>query len=60
MDFLAQKLLQNSFSDVANNNNNLNGKISDSQRRRIADLIQHDVQKVESHPTFLKEIFLKT
>jgi len=58
MDFLASKLMHNSFKDLANGNNNLNAKLGNCERSALADLLQRDISKIETRPNYLKEIFI--
>lgn len=57
MTYLSKKISQEKYTDFGNSNNNLNKKMSFSQRENAAYLLQSDVRKIEKTPYYLKEIF---
>ena len=57
MDYLAEKLGQEFFTDHGNTNNNLNNKIDSYSRSKAIELLQKDIVKIEANPYYLKEIF---
>jgi hypothetical protein len=57
MNHLASKLNQNRLIDLANTNNNLHDKLSDTERFGTADQLLSDISKIEENPRYIKEIF---
>lgn len=57
MNFLSKKLAQKHLTDSTNSNNNLNDKLSDSDRYYISDLIQKDIEKIDLNPRYVLEVF---
>jgi hypothetical protein len=57
MNYIAEKLKQKSIIDYANSNNNLNNKITSSQRNYVSSQLLSDVMKIEENPRYIKEIF---
>lgn len=57
MCFIAKKLGQKTFFDHANTNNNLNDKMSDSDRSYFSNQLLNDVEKIEKNTRYIKEIF---
>ena len=57
MNMLSVKLSQHTLADKANSNNNLNDKLSSYERSTIKDLLLDDIEKIETDPRYLKEIF---
>jgi hypothetical protein len=57
MDLLACKLEQEAVWDCSNTNNNLNNKLSWSERTHISNLLLKDIERVQEDKHYLKEIF---
>lgn len=57
MEYLAQKLNQETFIDHGNANNNLNSKMSLSSKFAASNLLRKDIEKIENTPHYIKEIF---
>ena len=57
MNFIARKIQQNNYSDTANSNNNLNSKLSSTQRSYLAEQLYNDIEEIEKNPRYIKEIF---
>jgi hypothetical protein len=57
MDFMCKKLEQKFLIDFTNSNNNLNNKLSRSDRCNISELLQKDIERVERDPRYFQEIF---
>lgn len=57
MDFLSRRLGQKVLSDFTNSNNNLNDKLSDTDRYYISGLLQKDIERIEQNPAYIREIF---
>jgi hypothetical protein len=57
MNLLAKKMEQKTLIDIANTNNNLHNKVSDSDRYFIAEQLYADTEEIEKNPCYLKEVF---
>lgn len=57
MIHVARKVEQESIVDVANTNNNLLNKMAPSDKRFVSSFLENDIQKVETNPRYIKEIF---
>ncbi|WP_405224646.1 hypothetical protein [Dokdonia sp. Asnod1-B02] len=57
MLFIAKNLRNKRIIDLSNSNNNLSGKLRDSQKSDIADFLVKDVKRIKQEPHYLKEIF---
>jgi len=57
MEFISNKITQNSLIDIANSNNNLHDKIDYHQRTHISSRLLRDVARIESNPRYIKELF---
>lgn len=57
MEFIANKVSQQSLLDIANTNNNLNDKLSATERFLLAKQLISDIEKISKKPSLIKEIF---
>lgn len=57
MNIIAKKIQQSNYSDVTNSNNNLNSKLSSSQRDYLSEQLFNDIERIEENPRYIKEIF---
>lgn len=57
MKFISGKLKQKSLTDLANTNNNLLNKLSDTQRSNLSIKIQLDIGRIEENPRYIREVF---
>lgn len=58
MGYIADQLqVRNTLLDKSNSNNNLLENLSGSRRKKAANLILSDLEKIEESPNYLKEIF---
>ena len=57
MEYLSKKLLQKTLIDYANTNNNLNDKLSASDREAIANYLIDDIIRIDRNPRYIKELF---
>ncbi|MDN3654053.1 hypothetical protein QWZ08_00360 [Ferruginibacter paludis] len=57
MIHVARKIKQENIIDVANTNNNLLNKMSESDKTFVATFLETDIQRIETNPRYIKEIF---
>jgi len=57
MNFIAKRIQQSNYLDVTNSNNNLNSKLSSSERNYLAEQLYTDIERIEENPRYIKEIF---
>ncbi len=57
MNFIARKIQQCNYLDTTNSNNNLNSKLSSTQRNYLAEQVYSDIERIEENPRYIKEIF---
>jgi hypothetical protein len=57
MNHIAQKLDGKKIIDIANSNNNLSDKVSSYYKNHISEQLYNDINKIETNPRYIKEIF---
>ncbi|HRY34032.1 MAG TPA: hypothetical protein P5531_13780 [Bacteroidales bacterium] len=57
MLFISKKLEQRSLIDIANTNNNLQGKLNEIQKSHLVSQLQMDRAQIYENPRYIKEIF---
>ncbi len=60
MTHVARKIEQENMVDIANTNNNLLRKMSVSEKAFISSQLERDIEKIETNPRYIKEIFQST
>ena len=57
MDFISKKIEQKSLIDIANSNNNLLNKITETQKNTVTNKLRNTVQLIEANPRYIKVMF---